>query len=298
MKLVNPTGDIALRVGDEAAVRMIAAAGFDGYDYSCNNGDKFFEAPLGGMLARAKRVKRAADACGLPCLQSHAPYFWMAAPGDDETYPSERTPEHYAAVAVNCLYFMAELECDRMVVHPGAYYTPEENRDRLYGKILPTAEKLGITVLTENCYYYRDKTYTEFVPTACGTIADFIAHIDLINNKYFKGCLDVGHASMQNSEGAAKMIRAIGAGRIAAVHIQDTDLIGDNHTFPFCGKQDWDDIMAALGEIGYTGHFTFEADSFFRRYPTELLPACLTLLEKTGRYLIAKLSCKLPNKNK
>lgn len=39
---------------------------------------------------------------------------------------------------------------------------------------------------------FKWKDETETVPAACGTAQDFIEHIDLINDEFFTGCLDVG----------------------------------------------------------------------------------------------------------
>jgi sugar phosphate isomerase/epimerase len=96
---------------------------------------------------------------------------------------------------------------------------------------------------------------------------------------------------MVNCEGAPKMIRALGK-RIGALHVHDNDLIYDDHIFPFAGFSNWEEITSALAEVGYSGHFTFEADQSMTRYPDELLPYCLKLLERTGRYLIKRIENK------
>ena len=67
---------------------------------------------------------------------------------------------------------------------------------------------------------FKWKDETETVPAACGTAQDFIENIDLINDEFFTGCLDVGHAEMVNCEGAAYMIRQLGYNRVGALHIR------------------------------------------------------------------------------
>lgn len=174
--------------------------------------------------------------------------------------------------------------CKYLVIHPGSFLTAEENK-LFYDKLLPYAEKMGVMIATENMFKWKDESETETVPSACGTSADFLRHLDVIDHPSFTACLDIGHAEMVNCEGAAKMIRALGD-RISCLHVHDNDLYHDLHTFPFAGNANWNEITSALREIGYKGAFTFEADSFMKNYPDELIPACLTLLEKTGRYLI------------
>jgi sugar phosphate isomerase/epimerase len=166
------------------------------------------------------------------------------------------------------------------------------NKERLYDLILPTAEKLGITVATENMFSWKDETETETVPSACGTAADFVEHIDIVSHPNCTACLDLGHAQMVNCEGAVALIRALGGKRIGALHVHDNDLYHDDHIFPFAGQSNWDEITSALAEIGYQGCFTYEADTFMRNYPNELIPACLHLLVQTGRYLIGEIERK------
>ena len=47
--------------------------------------------------------------------------------------------------------------------------------------------------------------------------------------------------------------------------------------------------LELLAETGYEGHFVFEADKFFRAFPDALVPDALTLMVKTGRYLISRI---------
>jgi sugar phosphate isomerase/epimerase len=158
--------------------------------------------------------------------------------------------------------------------------------------LLGEAEHLGVRIATENMFKWKDETEKETVPAACGTAEDFVRHIDVGNHPYYTACLDIGHAQMQNCEGAVKLIRALGGKRLGALHVHDNDLWDDHHTFPFVGMSNWEEITSALADVGYKGKFTFEANAFLKRYPNELLPACLALLEKTGRYLIKRIEEK------
>jgi sugar phosphate isomerase/epimerase len=59
---------------------------------------------------------------------------------------------------------------------------------------------------------------------------------------------------------------------------------------PYQGKIDWESVIEALREIGYEGHFTYEAGNFIRYYPEELLMLGLTHMEKVGRYFIKRIT--------
>ncbi len=174
-----------------------------------------------------------------------------------------------------------------IVIHPGAFLNAKENKTHIYDKLLPFAKKVGVTIAIENMFKWK-KGFEEIetVPAACGTAKDFVEHIDLINHTKFTACLDIGHAEMVNCEGAVKMIKALGHDRLGALHVQDNDLFHDNHTLPFLGKINWNDVTKALKEIKYKGNFTFENSAFLEGFPDVLIPQALKLVEQTGRYLI------------
>jgi len=48
---------------------------------------------------------------------------------------------------------------------------------------------------------------------------------------------------------------------------------------------DWDKIMKALRDIGYTGDLTFEAGNYLKSLPKELYPAGAEMMVTVGKYL-------------
>lgn len=275
MKLVQMTGQLSKRFGDEKAIRMIKEAGFDGYDLSMTgyNHDLLFNND--NYVEYVKNLRKVADEIGLPCLQTHSPS------------PTMRTREQIMPLVdmfKRAIEITSLLGCEITVIHPGAFLSAKENKE-FYDKLLPTAQKFGVKIAIENMFKWKDATETETVPASCGTADDFVEHMEIISHPNFTACMDVGHASMVNCEGAPKIIKALGK-HIGCLHVHDNDLYDDLHTFPFVGKMDWKAVCGALKEVGYKGHFTYEADAFMNNYPDELIPACLYLLEKTGRYLI------------
>lgn len=275
MKLVTMTRTCATRFGDTQAIKMIKDAGFDGYDFSMfEHNQRFWDSD--GWQKYAENLRNTADKTGIPCLQMHAPCPTMRT--IEDVIPLEKT-------FLRAIDIAEILGCKMLVVHPGSFLSAQENKKYIYDKILPRAKEKGVNIAAENMFKWKDATETETVPSACGTAKDFIEHLDLIKDKNFVACMDVGHAEMVNCEGSVNIIRALGK-RIGCLHVHDNDLFNDLHTFPFCGKINWVEVAKALKDIGYGGHFTFEADAFMKNYPDELIPACLFLLEKTGRYLI------------
>ncbi len=279
MKLVTNTGLLGKRWNDFKAVRMITEAGFDAFDFSMD--DKEHAIRGDDYLDHAKKVRYVAKECGIPCVQAHSPFGRI---GSAEDF------EQFIALHTRAMEMCHVLECDLLVVHPGNDYSARENYEYLYEKLLPTAERLGVRMATENMWNYRDETKTLTYPTACGSVEDFAAQIDMANSPYLVGCLDLGHAEMTDAPGAAALIRGLGKDRIACLHVHDNDLVHDSHTLPFSGKINWESVIEALREIDYEGHFTYEAGGFYKRYPDELIPTALSHMERVGRYLIKRLT--------
>ncbi len=282
MKLVTMSKEAVKRFGWENGLKALKAAGFDGFDYTIY-GEEWNLLSGERYLEHIEYVRKISEKVGLPCLQAHSP---------SPKIPHQISEEDYVNMSLRCMEAASYLGCKVIVVHPGCSYTAQMNKERLYDKLLGAAEKLGISVATENMFSWKDSTETETVPSACGTAADFVEHIDCVSHPNFTACLDLGHAQMVNCEGAVALIRALGHDRIGALHVHDNDLYHDDHIFPFAGQSNWDEITTALAEIDYRGAFTYEADTFMDRYPDEVIPACLKLLESTGRYLIKEIERK------
>ncbi len=281
MKLVMNTEPISDRFGDFVAIEMLKNAGFDAYDLTMCGKDHPVHSD--DYLAHAKAVRKHADALGIPCVQAHSVFFRLESAQD----VARILTLHRRAIEMCNI-----LECELLVVHPGNDFSAEENYARLYAPLLPMAEKYGVRLASENMWNW-DKERGVSTAAACSTAEDFNAHIDIANSHYLTGCLDLGHAEMNdNPTGAADMIRAMGKDRISCLHVHDNDKHRDNHTIPFAyhGRIDWESVIAALREIGYAGNFTYETERFFKRYPAELLPFALSHMQDVGRYFVKRLT--------
>lgn len=277
MKLITNTEALSARRDDFYALGLIAGAGFDAFDLTMTAASH----PLrtDDYLSHARAVKRRADELSLPCLQAHAPFGLI---------DGAEAFAHYVSLHLRAIQMCHELECDMLVVHPGNHYTAARNYECLYAKLLPTAEHLGVRIATENMWSW-DAEHRLTFPTACGTVEDFAACVDMAHSPFMTACVDVGHAEMTGAPGAAALIRGLGKDRIGCLHIHDNDLVHDLHTLPFQGKIDWDSVITALRDIGYEGNFTYEAHKFLAPYPDELLDAVLCYMERLGRYFIKRL---------
>ena len=291
MRLSVETREPALRYGMRRALEMIAEAGFDAVDLSfgkVNPNDDPLHRPdrEGFALSFAAHAREL----GIGFVQAHAPFRVKYSDKFDRTTPA------YDDV-VRALEFAAAAGIPRVVVH--ALKTPPDELSldyceisrRYYLSLAPYCEKLGVVIAVENLFYREERTGTYYglFPTPC-MMTEFVRSLNRsADRSCFSVCCDLGHTAVTGLA-PEQYIRGMSADLLGSLHVQDTDFLGDRHTLPYMGKQDWVAICRALADIGYRGDFSFELPKYLAAYPDELLPAALEFAAATGRYLIEKIN--------
>lgn len=284
MILSTQTDFLGRAYGEAEAIRMLAKAGFDAFDFS------FFamfdnpEYPMNGPDFRdyAKSLRAVADACGIPCNQAHAPFASGTGDAADDARRFRTIVQSMEAASI--------LGAKIIVVHP-IHHLPyithaaelkEINVD-FYRRLVPYCEKFGIKVACENMWQYNP-VVSRIIDSTCSRPGEFCEYLDAVNSPWIVGCLDVGHTALTD-EDLGGFVRIMGAGRLQALHVHDNDFLEDTHTMPFISKIDFSALVTALKDINYQGDFTLEADHFLEKFPLPLVPDALALLYKTGRFL-------------
>ncbi len=257
LKTSTEIDSIALRVGEENAVRMVAEAGFDAFDFSMFAMGRYdwekekmivTDHPLQSKdyLPFARKLRRIAEENGIHCNQSHAPF---------PIYCKEILD--FQKRAIECT---AEAGGKICVIHPDNYKSAEENAEFFF-ELLPFAKEHGVKIATENMWCW-DPEKDHATPAACSDPESFLAHIKAVNDPYLVACLDIGHAEMKGLDTSApEMIRALGP-HLQALHIHDNDLLHDSHQIPFSMNIDFKEMMKALREINYSGYLTLESCNY------------------------------------
>lgn len=280
MKISSEIGSAARLVGEEKTLEYMGKAGFDGWDFSMFSMCRYNwgtgcllenDHPLasGQYLAFARKLKRIGLDYGIVCNQSHAPF------------PSS-IPQIYSYLkrAIECT---AEAGGEICVIHPDNHATAEENA-RMYWELLPFAKECGVKIATENMWNW-DTEADRSTFAACATGADFLKHIETVNDEDFVACLDIGHAEMVGSgDGAAHMIRTLGH-HLQALHIHDNDRRHDLHQIPFEGSIDFPEVIRALRDVHYKGWLTLEADQYLKRYAPETVEIGIRAMAESARKL-------------
>lgn len=251
-------------VGEERAIEYCAKAGFDAWDFSMFSMCRYdwdipalvaTDHPLAksDYLAFARKLKNIGLDNGIVCNQSHAPFR----AGCPEIRP-------YVLRAIECT---AEAGGKICIVHPDNYLSPEENAE-MYFELLPFAKEHGVIIATENMFNWP-KDSAHATPAACSSPESFHTLLDAVNDPSFVACLDIGHAEMKGLDtSAVEMIHTLGT-KLAALHIHDNNKWNDSHQIPFSMDIDFDAVINALREIGYSGDFTLEAESYLKAYTEE-----------------------------
>ncbi|MBO7762235.1 MAG: sugar phosphate isomerase/epimerase [Clostridia bacterium] len=270
MKISTEICSISRFVGEEEAIRLLAAAGFEAWDFSMfdmatyNYSERRItdsDHPLHGAGYRsfAKRLYEVSRECGVVCNQSHAPF---------PTYCPEMLD--YLLRAIECTAIAGGKVC---VIHPDNLSDADKNL-ALYEKLLPFAKECGVKIATENTFRVEVKT-GRILPCCTSDHSGITGLLDLINDPYLVACLDIGHAELDGlSTSACEMIRALGADRLAALHVHDNDKCHDSHLLPFTDALEWEPIAAALAEIGYRGDVTLEGGNYAKRFTADTAPEC------------------------
>ncbi len=284
MKLATQTNGVRIRLGEINGIRLLCESGFDALDYSMfHMKDKGEDSrAINGPLYRefAREILKITDSYGISFVQSHAPF------------PTQREKdkpfnEKMLDIIKRSIEFAGLINAGIIVIHPSYFKHNRFQRNmEFFFKLEPYARDYGVRIAVENTWVCDKKG--RIVPDIlCARSEEFKNVTDILGDKYFTACIDVGHSGLVG-ESADRLIRVMGR-RIGCFHIHDNDGREDLHTLPFTSKLEWDLILRAIADTGYEGAFTLEADSFFLGLPDESIPAALKLMEITGRSMIKKI---------
>ena len=286
MILSTMTGGISRKLGDEKAIKMLADAGYDAYDFTFDAHPADSSIYTDDNVDYFKQLRALADSCGIACNQAHAPSPSSVGKADEDEKIYKRIIRSMEAAAV--------LGARIIVVHPVQHLTYAEHPEELfemnvkfYKSLIPYCEKYGIKVAVENMWQYNHAGQC-ITDSTCSRAWEFCKYIDAIDSEWIVGCLDIGHVSLIDRD-IPKFIHAMGSKRLQALHVHDTDFRYDLHTMPFDSKIDYFAVVKALKEIDYQGDFTYEADSFLEKFPVDLFAETAEFMCKVGKYLIRQM---------
>ena len=287
MELSLNIRELSKKFGLDNVAKIAKAAGFSAFDYFVALDEKESPLHLENYKSIVSDIRRSVENEGLKFDQTHAPFRFPAKQWDEEG--------HFD-VFVKALEISAMLGAKICVVHPLHHMEYKGHEEEIfhlnmdyYRKLIPYCKEFGIKVGIENMWQ-RHRIRKNITFDTCSTIDEFIRYIDTLDSEYMVACLDVGHVVLpDNPHSPADFIRALGHDRLQALHIHDNDYTNDAHLLPYHGKLDWDSITAALGEINYSGDFTYELAIGEFSVPRELLDDAVNYASAIGKLLVKKI---------
>ena len=131
----------------------------------------------------------------------------------------------------------------------------------LFTSSLPFAKREGVKIAAETHGTASKYNKMEFF----GIPENLLELIKIVKSfsdagDYLCVCVDTGHTNLAVKMGyppVGDVIRNLGS-LVEVLHLHDNDGIKDQHKIPKTGILDWEDILAALDEIGYGGYYNLE----------------------------------------
>lgn len=254
--------------GEKGGLELLKKTGFDTVDYSLHIPGAYERLLSSDYLEYAKNSRSLLEKIGMSCNQAHAGFKF-----EYGMEMNDSCPEYL--YACRCIEYASVLGAEDIVVH--TIWVPNKEVDAVdynigfYKSLEPFCERFGIRIAVEN---------------AAGTksVEQINRFCEALTPEHFSVCVDIGHI---NKDGyvPGELIRGVAPGRVRSLHIHDNHGQIDEHTLPYLGNIDWNEVISALVDIGYCGDFTMEAGKFLRAFPNELKADAMKLYYSVARHL-------------
>jgi hexulose-6-phosphate isomerase len=250
-------------------LRLAKDAGFDGIELNYDL-DNDLSPKAGPKELRA--IRKTAEEIGIAVSGLCSFLFWPYSLSHNDAARRARGLE----LAGKMLEAAHELGTENLLVVPGAVHIPwiadhepvpldvcDRRAREAVAKLLPRAEKLGVSLNIENIFFNGYLL----------SPADMIAFVDPFKSKHVKVHFDTGNIMLfQYPE---DWIAALG-GRIKNVHLKEFSKKGTDHSLDsfrtlLDGTTNWPAVLDAFDKINYRGYLTFEYFHPFAHYPEALI---------------------------
>lgn len=219
-------------------------------------------------------VLKVATKCGIHFCQMHAQWPLKCATEDEMSHSIEVLKK-----SIRGAYY---LDCPNIVVHTFAPLGWEQEIDaiktfetnvKIFSEIADYAKTYDVTICIENL---------PFRNLEISKVDTVIKLIRAVNRSNCKMCFDVGHAHVFHDD-IAEDIKKIGP-YLQVLHVHDNNGQFDSHQMPWQGSIIWDDFVAGLRNIGFSGCISLETyvDSDM---PLEVKTSMRKLLSQLARIL-------------
>jgi hexulose-6-phosphate isomerase len=253
----------------EQCLQLAKDAGFDGIELNYDLESDL--SPKAGPKELAA-IRRTAEKIGIEISGLCSFLFWP--------YPLTANDPDRRARGLELAGLMTraahELGTKNLLVVPGAVHIPwrtdydpvpndvcDRRAREAIGKLLPTAEKLGVSMNIENIFF------NGYLMTP-GEMADFV---DSFDSDHLKVHFDTGNIML--FQFPEHWIAQLGK-RIKNIHFKEFTKKGTDYSLEsfrplLDGTTNWPAVLEALDATGYRGYLTFEYFHPYEHYPEALV---------------------------
>ena len=208
------------------------------------------------IIARIRKAKKALDDAGIEVWSIHMPYGKTI----DISFPDDEARRKVLALHKKVLQFCKILEPQVILFHP-SWYLGLNEREIRKAKLIKSAvelnkevRRIGAIMVIENMLGPELKAGANRERPLCRSVEETVEIMNKLPKTIYSA-VDMNH--IKNPE---ILIRAMGS-RLKSVHIADGTGEQENHYLPCSGKgkNNWQEILTALNEVGYKGPFIYES---------------------------------------
>ena len=266
------------------SIRRLKEAGFEHVDLNLADIDNSLNMFHGDdWEQKAHALREDAERIGVKFVQSHAPYNPRRS---FKPFPPEYK-EHFQELLMRSQRISEICGVPNTVVHPLATSdTPMDDIDsqvqfnyECYEEFLNRCDSAGMCTCFEN------------MTSGFGPFATHLLELVKTGKDHnVAACWDFGHGELMYPKRAwsdadqTAGIRML-KGYIRAVHVHDNLGKDDNHLLPFLGIVEWEKVLPALRESGFTGDLVFEIKQN-ANMPYELMDDSMRFCATVGKKLI------------
>ncbi len=257
------------RMSLKECLQLAKNAGFDGIELNYDLDNDL--SPKAGPK-EFKAIRKMADDIGIAISGLCSFLFWPYPLSSNDEAKRARGME----LATKMTHAAAELGVENLLVVPGAVHIPwrtdhepvpndvcDRRAREAVGKLLPVAEKLGVSLNIENIFF------NGYLMTP----AEMNAFVDSFGSKNIRVHFDTGNIMM--FQFPEHWIAALGK-RIRNIHFKEFTKKGTDYSLEsfrtlLDGTTNWPAVMEALDKTSYHGYVTFEYFHPFAHYPEALI---------------------------
>lgn len=223
-------------------------------------------------VATGRAFAEFLDAHGVKALQGHLRFPAKICSDPAVMDYLVRQLELYAAIGIRCAVLHTESKADMKLEGEEWFSRNVEALRTLLSRI----GHVDITVCLENMRSYNE------------SVDILLEYIARVGSPKLGICLDTGH--LNNTHASTQREFILKAGKhLKALHIADNEGERDQHMAPFGrGTVDFEQVVAALREIGYEGMFNYEIPGECGK-PLPVMRAKMRYLKEAYDYLMREI---------